>query len=78
MPKPTAKPQRKGAVLFDDADDTPWHARNGGKDQGTPSSAQVAALRASAERLPVPPRQATRYPAIHHFDEIINGLPAID
>ncbi len=26
----------------------------------------------------VPPRKATRYPAIHHFDEIINGLPAID
>ena len=26
----------------------------------------------------VPPRQTTRYPAIHHFDEIINGLPTID
>ena len=23
MPKPTAKPQRKGTVLFDDTDDTP-------------------------------------------------------
>jgi hypothetical protein len=25
----------------------------------------------------VPPRQSTRYPAIHHFDEIFNGLPAL-
>ena len=29
----------------------PWHARNGGKEQGTPNATQVAALRASAERL---------------------------
>ncbi len=26
----------------------------------------------------VPLRQTTRYPAIHHFDEIIHGLPAVD
>ena len=53
MPKPTAKPRGsgKGTILFDDTDDTPWHARNGGKEQSTPSNAQVAALRASAERL---------------------------
>jgi ribosome biogenesis protein MAK21 len=51
MPKPAAKPRSKGTVLFDDTDDTPWHARPGGKEQGTPSNAQVAALRASAERL---------------------------
>jgi hypothetical protein len=40
MPKPTAKPRGsgKGTVLFDDTDDTPWHARNGGKEQGTPST----------------------------------------
>lgn len=25
----------------------------------------------------VPPRQSTRYPAIHHFDEIFSGLPTL-
>ena len=25
----------------------------------------------------IPPRQSTSYPAIHHFDEILNGLPAL-
>jgi len=26
----------------------------------------------------LPPKQTTRYPSIHHFDEIMQGLPAID
>ena len=51
MPKPAAKPRGSGKVLFDDTDETPWHARPGGKEEGTPNATQVAALRASAERL---------------------------
>ena len=50
-PSPRQTGAAESTVLFDDTDETPWHARNGGKEQGTPSSAQVAALRASAERL---------------------------
>jgi len=45
MPKPSK------AALFDETDDTLWHARPGANDQGTPSAVEVAALRASAERL---------------------------